>query len=180
MKTLSTVKKIEKIVGYIGVVGLVIAAAALVFNFAVIIADVIGRNFFQKPITGSSEYVALGEIVLIFFGMAYTQHKRGMVHITYFMRKLPGQGPVIAWMLVNWLSAIVGVLLAYAGFLHTDFVKMLGQSTGTLYIPYYPFYFMMSIGFVLMAIQLIFDACTYTIALFNKPVREKVISEWPM
>ena len=172
--------KTEKIVGYIGLAGCIIAALAIVFNFGVIIADVFGRFVLHKAVRGSSEYVGLGETVLIFFGMAYTQHKKGMVEITFFMRKLPGQGPMICWTFVNWLSAIVGVLLTYASFVHAGFLKTMKAATDTLYIPYYPFYYLMAVGLTLFAIELVYGAIRNTIGLFHKDLRERIISEWPM
>ena len=93
---MKTLNKIDKIDGYIGIAGCVVAGLALAFNFGIIVIDVIRRFVFHNAIRGSAEYVSLAETVLIFFGMAYTQHKKGMVHVTFFMRKLPGIGSMIA------------------------------------------------------------------------------------
>jgi TRAP-type C4-dicarboxylate transport system permease small subunit len=175
-----TLDRIEKIVGYIGLVGCVVAGAAMLFNFGIIVVDVFRRFVLSSAIRGSTEYVSLGETVLIFFGMAYTQHKKGMVEITFFMRKLPGSGPVISWAVVNWLSAAVGVLLTYASYIHAGFVQAQGSATPTLYIPYFPFYYLMAVGLTLFAIELLFGAVKNTIALFHRGVRERVISQWPM
>lgn len=177
---MKTLEKVEKIVGYIGLAGCIVAALALVFNFGVIIVDVFRRFVLHNALRGSSEYVGLGETILIFFGMAYTQHKKGMVEITFFMRKLPGNGPMICWTVVNWISAVVGVLLAYASFVHAGFQQVMKAATDTLYIPYYPFYFLMGVGLSLFAIELIYGAVKNTVGLFNREVRERVISEWPM
>lgn len=179
MTTLERLDKADKIVGYIGIFGCIVAGIALTFNFGIIVVDVFRRLFGMKAILGSQEYVSLAETVLVFFGMAYTQHKKGMVHITFFMRMLPKSGPMISWVFVNWLSAIVGVLLTYASFIHADFMQTMSTSTATLYIPYYPFYYLMGVGFAIFAIELIYGAVVNTIGLFNKEVREKVVSEWP-
>ena len=173
-------ERTRNIVGYIGKFGCVIAALALIFNFGIIVVDVISRFVFHNPVLGTTEYVGLAETVLIFFGMAYTQHNKGMVHITFFMKMLPKQGPMISWVIVNWLSAIVGVLLTYASFVHAGFVQTMKSATATLYIPYYPFYYLMGFGMALLAIELLFSAVRYTIGLFNKDLRTQIIAEWPM
>ena len=177
---MKTLDKIDRVVGWLGLAGCVVAAIAMLFNFGIIVVDVFRRFVLNSAIRGSTEYVSLAETVLVFFGMAYTQHKRGMVEITFFMRKLPGMGPMISWVVVNWLSAIVGILLTYASFVHAGFVQTMKSATATLYIPFCPFYYLMGIGMTLLAIQLIFDAVKNTAGLFNEEVRERVISEWPM
>ena len=177
---MKVLERAQKIVGYLGKAGCVVAALALVFNFGIIVVDVISRFAFHNPVLGTTEYVGLAETILIFFGMAYTQHNRGMVHITFFMKMLPKQGPMISWVVVNWLSAVVGVLLAYASFVQAGFVQTMKSATATLYIPYYPFYYLMAFGFALLAIELVFGAIRNSVGLFNKDVREQIISEWPM
>ena len=58
--------------------------------------------------------------------------------------------------------------------------KTMKAATDTLYIPYYPFYYLMAIGLTLFAIELIFGAVRNTVGLFNRDLRERIISEWPM
>lgn len=176
---METISKIEKIVKYIGIVGCIVAGGALLFNFGLIVFDVIRRFVFHNAIRGSTEYVNLAETILIFFGMAFTQHKKGMVHVTFFMKMLPKLGPLISWTIVNWFGTFVGILLTYAAFIHADFVQTLHSATATLYIPLYPFYYLMGFGLALFAIQLFFDSFKTTVAIFNPKVREQVIADWP-
>ena len=171
--------KMDKIVRFIGIAGCIVAGCALVFNFGLIVYDVISRYFFSNAVRGSNEYVSLAETVLIFFGLAYTQYKRGMVHVTFFMRMLPKRGPVISWAIVNLFGTVVSILLMYASFVHAAFITEMRSATLTLYIPYYPFYYLMGTGFALFAIQLLFDSIKNVLALFNKDLREQVVSEWP-
>lgn len=173
---MKTVKKIEKGVDIFTRVFGYVAVLALVFNMSVIVIDVFCRYVLKSAIIGSNEYVQLGQTVLIFMGLAYTQFNRGLVHVAFFMKKLPKLSPVVVWALQGWVSAVVCALLTYAAWTRIPFIR---QSTTSLLIPFKPFYYVMAVGFFVYAVATLFDAVKSTVGIFNKEVRQEVIDNWP-
>jgi TRAP-type C4-dicarboxylate transport system permease small subunit len=171
--------RIESIVGVMSKVICAVSCVALVFNMLVILYDVFGRFVLKHALIGSSEYVSVAETVLIFFALAYTQHYKGLVHITFFMRKFPKLSPVIIWTFGEWCGVAVTALLTYAAWIQTGVVHQTHMSTTSLLIPYYPFHVLMTIGLAAYTVTVLFDAVKGTVALFNTEVREDLIANWP-
>ncbi len=173
---MKTVRALEKGVNALTLAFGYIAALALLFNMGVIVADVFCRYVLKSAIIGSNEYVQMGQTVLIFLALGYAQRTGGLVHVAFFMKKLPGIAPVVVWMLHAWVASAVCALLAYASWIRIPFVK---QATTSLLIPFRPFYYVMAAGFLVYALAQLFEAVRTTIGLFNKEVRREVVESWP-
>ncbi len=176
---MKTISKIEKGIGYFTRAFSIVSIAALAYMMLVIVYDVFCRFVFKSSTLGTTELVGLAETLVVFFAFGYTQYKKGLVHVTFFMRKLPKLTPMITWTLTGWISTTMAGLLAYASWVQAAVIHSVNQTTATLYIPLYPFYYTMAIGFAVFTVALAFDALKSTIGLFNKDVGEMVMQEWP-
>ena len=176
---MNTIKKIEKGLNVFSWIFCSVGIVALTFCVLVIVYDVFSRFILKSAVLGSGEYVSMAEVVLVFLGLAYTQHNHGLVHITFFMRKLPKLSPVIVWTINEWLGTAVVVLLTYASWLQTAVVKKLSLATTSLLIPLYPFHIIMTIGFFAYAVVQAFSAIKSTVGIFNEEVRQDLIANWP-
>lgn|GEM_PF-829187 len=179
MNIMNTIKKIEKGLNVFCWIFNAVGIVALTFCVLVIVYDVFCRFVLKSAMLGSVEYVSLSEVVFVFLALAYTHHNHGLVHITFFMRKLPKLSPVIVWTINEWLGTAVVVLLTYASWLQSGVVKKLNLSTTSLLIPLHPFHVVMTVGFFAYAVVQLFSAIKSTIAIFNKEVREDLIANWP-
>ena len=172
MKFLQSFNKSTNIVtrigGYIG-------TCALVFNVVIVLANTILRAA-GSSIVGTEEFIAMGEVVLIFMALGYTQYTHGLVHVCFFMKKLPKLGPVIAWMLEQWVSIVVAALWLYQT---VKRIPMVNQVTTSRLIPHKPFYVVIAIGVAMYMLALIYEAVKSTIALKNEKVREDLVESWP-
>ncbi len=172
-------KNIEKAMNIFTWIFCFAAIVALTFNVLIIVVDVISRYLFDAAIIGSSEYVSVAEVILIFLALGYTQYNHGLVHITFFMKKFPKLSPVILWTLHEWLSTGVAALLTYASWMQAGVIDKLHLTSTALQIPFYPFYIIMMIGFFVYTVVQLYGAFKSTIALFNKEVRQDVMDNWP-
>ncbi len=172
---MNTINKLDKITEIITKIFAYVAGAALLFNVVIILANVIMRAF-GKAIVGTEEYVSVAEVVLIFLAMGYTQYSGGLVHVCFFMKKLPKLGPVILWALNQWVGVGIIALLAYQNFMQISKIR---QVTTALLIPLKPFYGVIAVGCVIYGIAQLYMAVKSTVALFNAEVREDVISKLP-
>lgn len=172
MKVFKTFDKatniITKSIGYI-------AALALIFNVIIVLANVVLRVG-GSSIVGTEEYISMGEVVLIFLALGYTQYTHGLVHVCFFMKKLPKLGPVIAWTIEQYIACAVAALWFIETVKHIPAVKSV---TTALLIPHRPFYGVIAVGIAVYFIAQLYEAIKSTIAIFNKDVREDVVENWP-
>lgn len=157
-----------------------ISALVIMVMMLLVVCDVFLRYLFSAPIKGSYEMVSLLMTLVVFFSFAYAQKTKSLVYMTFFMRKLPLRMPIIMWAVTNILSFGISVLLTIASFQQTKVIRGMMTTTASLYIPLYPFYFLMGIAFVGFTIILFYDAAKATVAVFNKKVAEVVKAEWPL
>lgn len=172
---MNTLLKVNKVTEVIATAFACVAGVALLFNVAVIVANVILRAA-GNAIVGVEEYVALSEILVIFLALGYTQSKHGLVHVCFFMKKIPGKGALIMWTINMWIAVAILVCLVYETFNHAPAVR---QVSTALLIQFRPFYYVIGVGSVVWLIAQLFDAVKSTIGLFNKEVAEDVIENWP-
>ncbi|MCD8016637.1 MAG: TRAP transporter small permease [Oscillospiraceae bacterium] len=172
MKVINTISKFTniftKVFAYV-------SALAVLFNVVIILANVIMRAF-GNAIVGTEELYSMSEVVLIFLALGYTQYNGGLVHVCFFMKKLPGISPVVMWAINQWVSFIAVSLCVWQTFVRVPLVK---QVSTALLIPYKPFYVIIGIGFAVYAVACLFESIKATAAIFNKEVREDVVSHLP-
>ena len=169
-------KVFGKVTDYATRVFAYVAAAALVFNVVIVLINVILRAF-GSSVIGVEEYISMAEVVVIFLGLGYVQYNKGLVHVCFFMKKIPGKvGPMISWAVCHWVSVAVIAVLAWQTLERIPLAK---QATTSLLIPYKPFYVVILIGCILYGLAQLFEATKATIAIFNKDVREVVMAELP-
>lgn len=172
---MKTINKINRIVELFTTVFAYVAGAALLFNVVIILANVILRSF-GRAVVGVEEYVSLAEIAVIFLAIGYTQIKRGLVHVCFFMKKIPGKGALIMWALNMWIAAAVLACLVYETLQRAPAVR---QVSTALLLPYKPMYYVIAVGSFVWLIAQLFEAVKSTIAIFNHEVAQDVIEHWP-
>ncbi len=172
---MNTINKIGKVTHGITSAFAYIGVAALIFNVVIIIANVVMRSF-GKAIVGTEEMVAMAEVVLIFMALGYTQKTGGLVHVCFFMKKIPGIGSIIMWAINQWAAVAVIVLIILET---AKRIPAARQVTTSLLIPFKPFFYVIAIGCAIYGIAQLFEAVKATAAIFNKEIREDVEAHLP-
>jgi len=144
---------LNKIVGWLTKIAKGLALCIIFIMMVFIFVAVIGRMF-QHPVLGDVELVQLCMIVLIMFGLAYTQSADAHISIGLLVDRFPGR--------MQWIMDILAYLLTIVacGIISWIFVKAALKeisghvlSTTLLNIPYYPFKFIIATGFALWGLQ---------------------------
>lgn len=172
---MKVMKKLDKIVDIITRSFAYVAAIALLFIVAIIIANVVMR-YVGSAIVGTEEMTSLAQVVVIFLALGYTQHMGGLVHVAFFMKKLPKLTPVIAWALHAWVGTAMVTLLTWQTIVRIPMVK---QFSTALLIPFKPFYVVVAIGCAIYLIAQLYVAVKSTVAIFNPEVRQDVVDNLP-
>lgn len=152
--------------------------AMIVFMMVVVTIDVVLKKFFSNSVPGCYEMCQMGLSTLVFSSWAYTQSVHGHIHVTMFINKLPQKLRFIAFSLTSLLSVTVMVFGAY-GVYHQIFSVMAShECTGTLLIPYWPFYIFEFVAMVLLAIVLFRDTVKSIYAIVDAEMAEEIQSTW--
>ena len=73
--------------------------------------SVIGRSFFDYPVPGDFELVAIGTGVAVFAILPYCQMTRGNVIVDFFMTRAPDRAKAFFDMVGNIIFSIIAALL---------------------------------------------------------------------
>lgn len=174
---MKTINRIDNIVGIIMRVFAYAAACALIFNVVIILANVVLRlKIFGSSVIGVEEYVSLAEVVVIFLALGYTQYNHGLVHVCFFMKKLPGILSMVMWTIHMWLASLVVFLLVQQTWVR---IPNVNQVTQSLLIPLQPFYCVVLVGCAVYLVAQLYEAVKCTIGIFNKELRQDIMNNWP-
>ncbi|MCD8145542.1 MAG: TRAP transporter small permease [Oscillospiraceae bacterium] len=131
-----------------------------------------------RPIAGMYEVSCVLLSTLVFFSWAYTQVVHGHIHVVMFVSKMPRVLRFISFGLTSILSAVVMGIASYAIIGIIKIKYQTGECTGTLLIPYWPFYIVEFVAFLLMTVVLARDAIKAVMAIGDKEMAEEVQSTW--
>ena len=148
------------------------------FMMILMFADAIGGLFFNHRIPGSYELVQMILSVVVFTSWAYTQTEHGHIHVVMFIRLFPMKLRFVIFALTSLLSTIVMALASYGVYRMVHDKITDGLKTSTLLIPYWPFYLIEFIAFVIFTVALLADTLKAFAAIVNKEAAEDVMSTW--
>ncbi len=128
-------------------------AAGIVLMLLMVLttADVAGRYFFNKPITGVFDLTHFAVLIMVFFGLAYCGIKGGHVAIELLYEKLPHPVAHVLDKFINLVGAVLFLVIAWRTVIQSIDVKDFGEASQLLLIPYYPFYYLVAFGCVVFA-----------------------------
>ena len=139
-------------------------SAVLFVMMMLMVADIVLRFLFNSPILGGYGLVEVLMALLVGLGFAFTQVRDGHVRVTMFIDHLPARTKAV----VDGLGLLAGTammaIVAYAGILQGGISAQQGQTTTVLFIPIYPFYYLLGIGIFVYALILLVDGL-YTLCL---------------
>ncbi len=137
--------------------------------------DVVLRYFFNRPIKGSYELIEFMMVALVFLGLAYTQTKKGHISITLLTVKLsPVQLSVIR-SATNLLCLATFSIITWRCILQAETLRVDGITSDTLFIPNYPFMWVVVFGSFLLCLVFLSDV----IKSFNDIVKDcKIPALW--
>ncbi len=93
---------------------LLIAAALLGFALAfLVVADVIGRSFFNQPVQGTPEIVSMSIVIICFLLAGYAVQSRSMIYTDVLVSQLGWRGPVVTTLTSGALGGVFFLLIMW-------------------------------------------------------------------
>lgn len=119
-----------------------------------LIANVIARSFFQS-IYYAEEVSKFLIILITMVGVSYAARKARHIRMGAFFDLMPPKMEKVFVFIISAVSAAVLFLLAYFSYKYVVQMRMLGQKTAALQVPFWTFNLIVPIGFTLAGIQYI-------------------------
>ena len=153
----NSARSLEKFANPLSRIADSVGRAILALMVLLITVDVVLRYFFNRPIKGSYELVEFMMVLLVFLGLAYTQTKKRHVSITLFTGKLsPGQMAVIG-SATYLLCLIIFSMITWRCLLQAEALRANGTSSDVLFIPNFPFMWVVVFGSALLSLIFLID-----------------------
>lgn len=171
---LTSTKAIKKLCYYVCFVSMILVACMMLLMFV----DSMLGLFFNSRITGSYEVVQCMLCILVFTSWAYTQTEHGHIHVVMFVRMMPQKLRFFCFSLTALLSTATMGFASYALIAIIKSKKISGECTGTLLIPYWPFYVIEFVAFAVFTLALLCDTIKSIIAIGDKEVAEEIMESW--
>jgi len=132
-----------------------VGAGALVLMVLIVVANVVGRYLFRKPVLGAVEMVGLLTVITVFCVLAFTEAKGAHIVVDILVSRLHGRTKAILGSIMALLGAVFFIIMAWQGWdLMLSNLSPFVRVTGVLSIPFAPFMLVMAFGCVLFGLEL--------------------------
>ena len=140
-------------------VGMVLlGSVGMMASMAICVADVVGTNFFDWPVPGTLEFTESTMVLIVFGALAFTQEKRGHIRVEILHGFMGPRAKSFLDLVTHFLALVFFVLLAWQSFGELSYSWEIRESTmGTIRFPLYPARLLLSVGAVLLIVQLVLD-----------------------
>jgi len=115
-----------------------VAGGAIVLMMLMTCADIVLR-LFRMPIPGTYELVCFMGAVAVAFAMAHTSNENGHVAVNLVIRLLPDRIQGAIEVITHIFVLILFVLIAWRSVLYAETLRVTGEVSLTLKLPFYPF-----------------------------------------
>ena len=134
--------------GVLNRIGVSILAAMMVLTTW----DVVGRYFFSLPVRGGMELTEYMMAVVVAFGLAYTAVHKGHVSVDLVIMRLRPRAQAVLNSITYFLSLGLFALIAWRSFAYGEILRSGGFTSSVLYIPQYPFAYVIAFGSVMLCL----------------------------
>ncbi len=116
-----------------------ISIVAMLLIVAITCVDVVGAKVFRWRLAGAIDFVMLAQLVVVAFAAGMTLMKGRHIRVEFFIKRLPQRvqnviGSIVLFLLIVLFSTIIWRVIVLGHSFQTS-----GESSATVYIPYYPF-----------------------------------------
>ena len=133
-----------------------VAVIALVFMVLLTCANIIGR-LFGNPIPGAFDNTELFAVIVAAFAMAYTQVMKGHVPVEIVTERISERAKAILTTITSPFLVALSVMATWQSMVYASEKWAVGEVSGTVHIPFYPYIYGMAFSFAVLTLVFITD-----------------------
>jgi len=136
---------------FLNSVGMII----LVLMMLLTVVDVSLRFFFNMPIKGGFELTEFMMIMIVFLATSYTAQRKRHIVVDAVVSHLPERVQMVIDTATCFMSLVICALIAWQSGVEAYKRLLMGQTSATLYIPIYPFIWVVTLGCALLTLVIL-------------------------
>ena len=163
-----TVNVLEKVTYFLNNVTHKLSSLLLFLLMLLTTADVSGRYFFNKPLTGTYELTGLALAVIIFFSLGMAQVKRDHIEIDFLTNKMPQKVQDGLYALSSLILFVLVILMGWQLFEFAGRIAEGHETSGDLGLPLHFFVIPTAIGTLFFALTFLVDTLKSILKVVKK------------
>ena len=144
-----------------------VAGSAIIAMMLLTCTDVVLR-YFRKPVPGTYELVCFLGAVAVAFAMAHTSVEKGHVAVTFVVSLLPQRIQGLVESITTSFGLIFFVLIAWQSVIYANDLRLSGEVSLTLELPFYPFVYGISFSAAVVCLILLSNLFNNLLKMFGK------------
>ncbi len=153
MKGTSALHHVERFLNH------VVGSILILGMMLLVVCDVGGRYFFNKPIHGTLEMTTFIMVGLVYFTLAYTQSIKAHIMIDIFLLRASRRARLLFELITCLLGMALFVLIAWQGVMSAeDAWKVKEVTDGLIPFPTFPSRLAIPIGSAVFVLRLLVDS----------------------
>jgi len=129
-----------------------IGAGVIALMMMLTVADIIGRRFLSKPVSGTYELSEFLLVIVVFFSIAHCEFLKGHITVDLAVSRLQPKTQDIVNSIMYLFFLVMFCLLTWQLYLHGMKVWRNGLESGILGVPVSPFVFVAALGCCLLSL----------------------------
>jgi len=152
--------RFERVFGSLTKFGDYLARIAMVALMVLVTLNVIMRYGFTS-IKGTYDYVGLITATAVVLAVAYTAYQRGHIEIEILMERFPQRVQAVVGSIMMLIVTVFFCIASWQCVVVGQSMKAANETTMAVYVPLYPFMYILAFGFALTAIATILHTIKY-------------------
>lgn len=148
---------IKSIIYFLNKYALKASTLVVLFIMFLTVSDVLGRFFFNKPISGTFELTRIALAIIVFISLGHTQIEKVNISINFFFQRFPRLVQKTLDLLTSLLSVVLFSLVFWQMLKYAGRLADAGQYTTVLRLPMHPWVLIAAAGALLLCLALAWD-----------------------
>jgi TRAP-type C4-dicarboxylate transport system permease small subunit len=149
------VEKYERVVRFLASATFYVTMLGLSVIAGLTFLDVCLRYMLNKPILGVYDITRVMLIVTVACAFGYTQMIRGNMAIDFLVLKLGRRPKAVVASAHDAVALVLFLVITFQAFRHGNALRLTGDATETVLIPFYPFEYLIAFNMGLVCLILI-------------------------
>jgi TRAP-type mannitol/chloroaromatic compound transport system permease small subunit len=137
---------------------LLLGTVGMIAAMLVGVADVVGTEFFGRPLLGTLEFTESTMVLVVFGALAYAQERRAHIRVELLYSHVGPRGKSFMEAVTHIVAFLFFALMAWQGFVELLYSWEIMESTmGSVRFPLYPARTLLLVGVLLLLLRLAID-----------------------